>query len=144
MKTLVLALLFSSILFTPILSAGVGPKAQLNSAAIADNLTKGIKSDNEGLRISSASMIQEIIGKSVLGSEEFSGSLIPLLRMLDYGNEIERMTAALTIYSLDNGIGIYRLRGAAKFDQSEKVRTVSKNLYYGYHTIHNSTCFLDF
>ncbi len=145
MKTLVFVFLVSSLLFTPILTAGSGPKSPLNTTSIAENLTQGIESDNEGLRISSATMILEFIDNSIVKPDDFSKSLIPLLRMLDNGKtESERMTAALTLYSLDNSIGIYRLRGAARFDQSEKVRSVSKNLYYGYHTIHNSTSFLDF
>ncbi len=128
MKTLVFIFLVSSLLFAPFLTAGAGPKSQLNSTSIADNLTQGIQSDNEGLRISSATMILEFIDNSVVKADVFSKSLIPLLKMLDNGKtDSERMTAALTLYSLDNSIGIYRLRGAAKFDQSEKVRSVSKN-----------------
>ncbi|HSD64371.1 MAG TPA: hypothetical protein VLB50_11250 [Ignavibacteriaceae bacterium] len=145
MKTLVSVLLLSSLMFAPILAGSSGAKSQLNTTAIVANLTEGLSSDNEGLRISSAAVIEEVIDHSVVKPGEFSGSLIPLLRMLDNGKtEFERMTAALTLYSIDNSIGIYRLRGSARFDASEKVRTISKNLYYGYHTIHNSTYFLDF
>lgn len=142
MKILILFLLLSGSMVAPILGAG---KTQLNATAIVENLIEGINSANEGLRISSAGVIEEVIDNSIVKPVEFSGSLIPLLKMLDYGKtEYERMTAALTLYSLDNTIGIYRLRGSARFDESEKVRTISKNLYYGYHTIHNSKYFLDF
>jgi len=144
MKTL-LILLLSSLMFASILAAGAGSKTKLNKYAIIENLNRGLNSDNEGLRISSAGMIQEIIDNAIVNPDEFSTSLIPLLKMLDNGStEYERLSAALTLYSIGNGIGIYRLRGSAKYDESEKVRTISKNLYYGYHTVHQSTYFLDF
>lgn len=145
MKTLISILLLSSVVFAPILVAGTGSTTESQKTAIADNLIRGVNSENEGLRISSAIVIKQVIDNNIVHPDDFSSSLIPLLKMLDNGTTAaERMTAALTLYSLDNGIGIYKLRGSARFDTSKKVRTVSKNLYYGYHAIHNSTYFLDF
>ena len=145
MKTLISILLFSSLIFAPMLTAGSDPNSESHKTAIVENLTRGVNSDNEGLRISSALVIKQVIDNNIVHPDDFSSSLIPLLKMLDKGTTTaERMTAALTLYSLDNGIGIYKLRGSARFDASKKVRTISKNLYYGYHTIHNSTYFLDF
>lgn len=145
MKTLVSILLLSSLMFAPILAAGADLTASPNKSAIIENLTTGLKSDNEGLRVSSAVVMTEVIDNALAKPDDFSATLIPLLRMLDYGvTEEERIAAAVALYTIDSGIGIYRLRGSAKFDSSEKVRAVSKNLYYSYHTINSSTYFLDF
>jgi len=145
MKTLVVILLLSSLMIAPILAGGADSRAELNQTAVIENLARGINSANDGLRISSAEIIKQVIDNNLIRPADFSASLIPLLKMLDNGNtDYERMTAALALYSLGNGIGIYKLRGAARFDGSERVRSVSKNLYYGYHTIHHSTYFLDF
>src|SRR5512146_2637143 len=136
MKTLVSILLLSSLMFAPILAAGADLTASPNKSAIIENLTTGLKSDNEGLRVSSAVVMTEVIDNALAKPDDFSATLIPLLRMLDYGvTEEERIAAAVALYTIDSGIGIYRLRGSAKFDTSEKVRAVSKNLYYSYHTI---------
>jgi hypothetical protein len=145
MKTLVLVLLLSSLMIAPILAGGADSRTELNRTAVIENLMRGINSENDGLRTGSAAIIKQVIDNNLVRPSDFSKSLIPLLKMLDNGtSEYERITAALALYSLGDGIGIYRLRGAARFDNSEQVRSVSKNLYYGYHTIHNSTYFLDF
>ena len=145
MKTLVSILLLSSLMFAPLLAAGADLTPSTNKSAIVENLVAGISSDNEGLRISSAAVITEVIDNSIAEPEDFSVSLIPLLKMLDDGTtEMERISAAVALYSLDNGIGIYRLRGSARFDKSERVRVISKNLYYAFHILNRSQYFLDF
>ncbi len=145
MKMLASILLLSSLMFAPLLAAGADLTTSTNKGEIAANLVAGITSDNEGLRVSSAVVITEVIDNSIASPEDFSASLIPLLKMLDNGStEMERITAAVALYSLDNGIGIYRLRGSARFDKSEKVRIVSKNLYYSFHILNHSQYFLDF
>ncbi len=145
MKTLVSILLLSSLMFAPLLAAGADLKSTTNKSDIAENLEVGITSDNEGLRVSSAAVITEVIDNSIAEPEDFSVSLIPLLKMLDNGaTEMERISAAVALYSLDNAIGIYRLRGSARFDKSERVRAISKNLYYAFHTLNRSQYFLDF
>ncbi len=145
MKTLVLILLLSSLMFAPLLAAGADLTPSTSKSEIVENLLNGISSDNEGLRTSSAVVITEVIDNSIVSPEDFSASLKPLLKMLDNGStEMERITAAVALYSLNNGIGIYRLRGSARFDESERVRMVSKNLYYAFHTLNHSQYFLDF
>jgi hypothetical protein len=144
MKAIVSVLLFSALVIVPI-RAAADLSASPNKGAIIENLENGIQSDNEGLRVSSAVVMTEVIDNAIVKPEDFSPTLIPLLRMLDYGaTDEERIAAAVALYSIDSGIGIYRLRGAAKFDRSEKVRIVSKNHYHTYHTLNNSTYFLDF
>ncbi len=145
MKTLVSILLLSSLMFAPLLAAGADRAPSTNKNLIVQSLLTGIHSDNEGLRTSSAVVITEVIDNALASPDDFSPSLIPLLQMLDNGRtETERIVAAVALYSLNDGIGIYRLRGSARFDNSEKVRTVSKNLYYSFHTLHHSQYFLDF
>ncbi len=145
MKTLVLILLLSSLMFAPLLAAGADRAPSTDKSAIVQSLVNGISSENDGLRTSAAVVMKEVIDRAIVQPEDFSGSLIPLLKMLDTGRtDDERIAAAVALYSLDNGIGIYRLRGSARFDNSEKVRTVSKNLYYSFHTLHHSKYFLDF
>ncbi len=145
MKTLVSILLLSSLMLAPLLAAGADLTPSTNKSAVVENLVAGISSDNEGLRISSAAVITEVIDNSIAEPEDFSVSLIPLLKMLDDGTtEMERISAAVALYSLDNGIGIYRLRGSARFDKSERVRVISKNLYYAFHILNRSQYFLDF
>ncbi len=145
MKTLVSILLLSSLMFAPLLAAGADLTPSTNKTEIVENLIAGINSPNEGLRTSSAVVITEVIEHAIASPGDFSASLIPLLTMLDNGQtEKERIVAAVALYSLNNGIGIYRLRGSAKFDDSEKVRAVSKNLYYSFHILNHSQYFLDF
>lgn len=145
MKTLVSILLLSSLLFPPLLAAGADLVPSTNKSVIVENLITGINSDNEGLKTSAAVVMTEVIDNAIASPEDFSSSLIPLLNMLDNGStEMERIVAAVALYSLDNGIGIYRLRGSARFDASERVRIISKNLYYTFHTLNHSQYFLDF
>ncbi len=145
MKMLISILLLSSLIVAPLLAAGADLAKTTNKSAIVKSLNLGIKSENDGLRTSSAVVIKQVIDNSLVNPADFSSSLIPLLRMLENGRtEDERIAAAVALLSLDNAIGVYRLRGSAQFDESEKVRSVSKNLYYFYHTSHRSTYFLDF
>ena len=145
MKTLVSILLLSSLMIAPLLAAGADLSTSTHKSAIVENLMSGIKSDNEGLRVSSAIVLTEVIDNALVKPDDFSATLVPLLKMLDYGTtDEERIAAAVALYSIDSGIGIYRLRGSAKFDSSEKVRNVSKNLYHSYHILNHSTYFLDF
>lgn len=145
MKTLALILLISSLMVAPLLAAGAESAKTTHRSAIIGSLNMGVKSDNDGLRTSAAVVVKQLIDNSIIRADEFSSLMIPLLRMLENGKtEEERIAAAVALGSLDNAIGIYRLRGSAKFDESEKVRSVSKNLYYFYHIAHHSTYFLDF
>ncbi len=145
MKTLVSILLLSSLMFAPLLAAGADLVTSSNKGAIVENLIAGINSDNIGLRTSSAVVMTEVIENLIASPGDFSSSLIPLLKMLDNGStDMERIVAAVALYSLQDGRGIYRLRGSARFDASEKVRIVSKNLYYAFHMLNHSQYFLDF
>lgn len=58
-------------------------------------------------------------------------------------SESEKIAAALSLYKIEDKRGIYYLRGAAIYDESEKVRLVGKNLYYNFHLANGSTYLVD-
>jgi hypothetical protein len=143
MKTLI-AFLLAAVLI-PIASANAGDFPEKKKSAIVDNLTTGIVSDNCGLRTGSAYVLSDLISEEYLKSDDASKAMIPLLKMLENGKtEYERIAAAVALYKLGNGIGIYRLRGVAIFDKDEKVSQVCKNLYYSYNKLHGTEYFIDF
>ena len=143
MKNL-MVLLFSLLFISTSLAQDVEFSAEKKSAVV-DNLTNGIVTDNNGLNASSAIVLYDLVDQGYLESDNGSRALIPLLRLLNNGETEEvRIAAALALYKLGNGIGIYQLRGAAIFDESEKVSSISKNLYYSYHKINGTEYFLNF
>lgn len=108
-------------------------------SAVVNNLNAAITSDNTGLQTSGAVVLSNLISDSYLESSDASLTMIPLLKMLKEGKTSEeRISAAVALYQLGNGIGIYSLRGVAVFDDNEKVASVCKNLYYSYHKLHGT------
>jgi hypothetical protein len=143
MKTFIVFLLAAVLI--PIVSTKAGDFPEKKKTAIVDNLTVGIISDNCGLRTGSAYVLSDLISEDYLKSDEASKAMIPLLKMLENGKtECERIAAAVALFKLGNGIGIYRLRGVAIFDDNEKVSQVCKNLYYSFHKLHGTEYFIDF
>ena len=143
MRNLIIVLL--AVVLIPAVSTQAGKMPEKKKSAVVDNLTNGIVSDNNGLKTSSANVLSSLITDEYLQSDDATKAMIPLLVMLENGqNECERIAAAVALYKLGNPIGIYRLRGVAKFDDNEKVSTVCKNLYYTYHKLHNSEYLIDF
>ncbi len=142
MKTLMILLV--TLLLIPFVSAQTEQFSVEKKSAIVDNLNIGIKSDNYGLRTSSADVLFDLINKSYLKSEDASKTMIPLLIMLEKGQtDEERISAALALFNLGNNIGIYRLRGVAKFDDNERVSKICKNLYYSYHKLNGTEYLID-
>ena len=143
MKTL-LVVLISFFFFLSALAQDVNFSAEKKSV-IVDNLKNGIEIDNNGLNASSAEVLYNLVNQGYIKSGDASKTMIPLLNLLNNGKTDEvRIAAALALYKLGNGIGIYRLRDVAIFDNDKKVRTVCKNLYYAYHTLNGTEYFLDF
>ncbi len=143
MKTLLIV--FMSLSLFPFISAQTVQFSNAKKSAIVDNLTAGIKSTNDGLRSSSANVMYDLIEENYLNSNDASKSMIPLLNMLENGKtDEERIAAALALYQLGNGIGIYRLRGVAIFDSNKKVSSICKNLYYTYHKLHGTEYLINF
>jgi hypothetical protein len=142
MKTLI-------IVFVTLVLVSTGlPQTALDTeqkAAIVDNLNVGIKSDNYGLRTSSADVLFDLIDDAYLNRDDASKTMIPLLVMLEKGQtDEERISAALALFNLGNSIGIYRLRGVAIFDDNERVSKICKNLYYSHHKLHGTEYLIDF
>jgi HEAT repeat protein len=143
MKTLLS--LFFSLLVVQTLSAQEPEFPENKKSLIVDNLTVGIKSENNGLHTSAALVIYELINESYLESGDASKAMIPLLKLLKNGEtEEERIAAAMALFQLGNPIGIYQLRGVAVFDDNEKVATICKNLYYSYHKLHHTEYLVSF
>ncbi len=143
MKTLLIVLM--AFILVPFVSAQTEQFPQEQKSVIVENLNVGIKSDNYGLRTSSANVLFDLINESYLQSEDASKSMIPLLIMLENGKtDEERIAAALALFKLGNRIGIYRLRGVAIFDDNARVSTICKNLYYSYHKLNGTEYLIDF
>jgi hypothetical protein len=67
------------------------------------------------------------------------------MNMLRSGStDEEKIIAALSLYKIGNLQGIYLLRGIAKFDDSQRVRNISKNLYCNFHKVNHSFYFCNF
>ena len=91
---------------------------------IENNYLAGLNSDNVGLRTSSAYF---------LGEMKSHKAVIPLLKLLKNGEtEESRIVAALSLYKIGSGIGIYRIKGLAETDKSEKVKRVMNRLLKTY------------
>jgi hypothetical protein len=142
MKTLIVVLLAA--LLIPVLSINAGQFPEKKKSAVVDNLSEGIISDNCGLRTGSANVLSDLISGEYLESDDASKVMIPLLVMLEKGTtDCERIAAAVALYKLGNPIGIYRLRGIAKFDDNKKVSDVCRNLYYTYHKLNGTEYLVD-
>jgi len=87
-------------------------------------LLAGLESENSGLKISCAYFLGEIKSEK---------ALIPLMAMLRNGaNDEEKIVAALSLYKLDIGRGVYLVKGASKFAESERVRRMCGIFYNAY------------
>jgi len=143
MKSLMTVLVSLMFLLT-----GLAKEAEFSAekkSVVVDNLTNGIVADNIGLNASSATVLFNLINEGYLESDNCSKAMIPLLRLLENGKTDEvRIAAALALYQLGNNIGIYRLRGVARFDDNERISSICKNLYYSYHKINGTEYFIDF
>lgn len=99
-------------------------KSELNRELIIKNLMIGIKSDNYGLRTSSALM---------LGEFRADESVIYLLRMLhSEDTDDARIVAALSLLKIEDSRGIYAIKQAIRFDKSERVKKLCEKFYYHY------------
>ena len=137
MKSLMVVLV-SILLLTAGLAQEVGFPPDKKSDVV-DNLTIGIESDNNGLNISAASVLFDLIDEGYMNGDDADKAMIPLLRLLDNGETDDvRIAAALALFKLGNSIGIYKLRGVAVFDDNEKLGTICKNLYYSYHKLNGT------
>ncbi len=99
------------------------PKKTHYKDAIA-NLLVGLNSDNYGLRTSCAFMLGEL---------KASNAVIPLMKMLhSEKSEDARIIAALSLYKIGNPVGIFAVKQAGRFDESERVRKMCSNFYVNF------------
>jgi len=89
-----------------------------------ESLIMGVNSDNFGLRTSAAYMLGEL---------KCEKGVIPLMRMLkSEEREDARIVAALALLKIGNSKGIFAIKQAIKFDDSERVRRLCANFYHAY------------
>lgn len=127
MKKLMLPfVLFFLIIATGNIHAG-NPSGTVSAAqkdVIVENLLNGLSSGNMGLMVSSAQFLAEY--KSVR-------SVIPLMQMLhESENEESRIAAALSLVKIGDPRGVFAVRQAAHFDESEQVRSMCMKFYCAY------------
>ena len=102
------------------------PKSTVTLDQIEATLLNGLNSQNQGLIISSSQK---------LGDIQSSKAVIPLMHMLKSDNdEACKIAAALALYNIGDKRGIYAIKNAAKFDESEKVRSFCTIFYNEYKT----------
>jgi len=96
-------------------------KIQLNENQISENLLIGMQSCNKGLCASSTYLIGELCCKK---------GVIPLLHLLHNAKcEEIRILAALSLIKIGDARGIFAVKQAAVFDESERVKRLC-NLFY--------------
>jgi hypothetical protein len=89
-----------------------------------ESLIMGVNSDNFGLRTSAAYM---------LGDLKCEKGVIPLMRMLkSEEREDARIVAALALLKIGDAKGIFAIKQAIKFDDSERVRRLCANFYHSF------------
>ena len=94
---------------------------KITNSRIVENLLVGLKSHNEGLKLSSL---------FYLGNYDTENSVIELMRTLkDDSKEEARITAALSLFKLGDARGIYAVKRAAVYDESARVRKMCDNYY---------------
>lgn len=118
-----LIILLAVLLFDVNLFSQPVPKRsiQLNETQISENLLIGMQSGNRGLCASSTYLLGELCCKK---------SVIPLLSLLHNGKcEEIRILAALSLIKIGDARGIYAVKRAAIYDDSERVKKLC-NLFY--------------
>ena len=98
--------------------------SEVEKERIEANLLKGINSSNLGLQTSSAYFLGEL---------KSSKATIPLLRLLREGKTDEaRIIAAISLYKLDSGIGMYRIKWYSVHEENELVKRNFTRIYNTY------------
>ena len=128
MKTRLLLSGFLVIVFTITSFGVVRPhpvtKKLMNRDVVITNLINGINSENQGLKTSSSYFLGE------LKSNE---AVIPLMKILKNDiNEEARIMAALSLSKIADSRGIFAVKQAIKFDNSERVKKMCLNFYQDY------------
>jgi len=120
---LVSIVLTAVILFSATLFSQPVPKRtiQMNETQISENLLIGMESCNKGLSASCTYLIGEFCCKK---------SVIPLLRLLRNAEcEEIRILAALSLCKIGDARGVFAVKRAAIFDESQRVKRLC-DLFY--------------
>lgn len=95
-----------------------------NKKTVDKNYLEGLKSNNEGLRVSCA---------YYLGERRSSRAVIPLMKILHSDKSPEaRIIAALSLFKIGDARGIYAIKQEIKYDKSERVSNMCKIFYQMY------------
>jgi len=102
------------------------PSSTITLDQIEATLLNGLNSQNQGLMISSTQK---------LGDIQSSKAVIPLMTVLKSDDDEScQIAAALALYNIGDKRGIYAIKKAAKFDDSERVRSFCTKFYNEYKT----------
>jgi hypothetical protein len=138
LKNFSLLLILISLVFTGQLLAGGMPSKEKQPSTYLDytvfseeelenieaNLINGLNSNNHGLRVSSA---------YYLGEMKSDIAVIPLLKLLRNGESEEaNIIAAISLYKIDSGIGMYRLKWLSQNEENEMLRANYERIYRAY------------
>ena len=96
-------------------------KSTIDPNDIERNLVAGVETDNLGLKVSSA---------YYLGERKSSKAVIPLMNILHTDKSEEaRIIAAVSLYKIGSEKGLYAVKRAAEYDESESVKRMCKIFY---------------
>ena len=122
LSLLTFVVLFGFILLQPVLAENFN--TDTGKDKVETNLLLGIKSDNAGLRMSSAYYLGE------LKSEKAVFHLIKMLR--SETEEAARIIAALSLIKIEDPQGLFMVKRTAKFNEFDRVRKLSDQFYTSY------------
>jgi hypothetical protein len=119
--SIVLFAVFFAAILSPAVSANNAPKKSLSYRQAELNYIHGVESDNAGLRLSSTLFLGE------MKSDE---AVIPLMRVLkNCEDEACRIAAAVSLVKIGDSRGLFAVKRAATFDESQRVRDLCWKFY---------------
>ena len=114
-------LLLQISIFAKVQVAGQNEKQQDRTI---QSLLIGINSENLGLKSSCVYMLGEL---------KVSEAVIPLMKILkDQNDEELKIVAALALYKIGDGRGIYAIKKSVQFEQNERVKKICDLFYKSY------------
>lgn len=118
---LVLSITISSLGFN---DPNLSRKNSFNRDLVETNLMNGVNSENQGLKMSSTYFLGEL---------KSDKAVIPLLKILKAdNNEESRIMAALSLLKIGDSRGIFAIKQAISFDDSERVQKMC-SIFYQYY-----------
>jgi hypothetical protein len=117
--------------FTQTFSQEIADKDLLAKENCIKTLIQGINSDNPGLKAGCIYMIGELCCDR--------GVVILLDILHNNPSEELRILAALSLYKINDSRGIYAIKQAIRFDNSERVRRLCETFYKAYLQDKNSS-----